>query len=283
MKRKIDFTTMKNQKIMRKDVSSLNISESSFGSRNFDFKLTDKKAKSNFKNAALRKPFEIERKQRCCNLKFSAGAFLHAVKPSLEIWNQIHKNEDTHVENDLSISVVDLLIGEDQNGKQMDSKVTFLVNKSKVVVHVYNSTCNVKVEGSIYHTFIQKYLEPLFSQLAVEKQIDIANSDQEIAKVLGNKVTCVRSTIKSVGSNKRRSSSPTEALLCEDITIDESINGDVEACRKNLALELMPLSNEFICDICDFKAETSNSLNDHISLKHSENGCLLYTSDAADE
>ena len=131
---------------MRADVSSLDISECLLGSRNFDFKLTDKKAKANLKTAALRKPFEIERKQRCCNLKFSAGAFLHAVKPSLEIWTHLYRNKDVHIENDLSINVVDLKIGEEQNGKKIDAKVTFLVNKSKVVVHVYNSTCKTTVQ-----------------------------------------------------------------------------------------------------------------------------------------
>ena len=138
MKRKVEFTTVKNKKMMRTDVSSVDRSMGLVESRTLDFMLTDKKAKSNLKSAASRKPFEIERKQRCCNLKFSAGAFLHAVKPCLETWSQMYRNSDVYVENELTIKVVELKIGEEQNGKQIDAKVTFLVNKSKVVVHVYN-------------------------------------------------------------------------------------------------------------------------------------------------
>ena len=43
--------------------------------RNFDFKLTDKKAKSNIIKAANRCHFEVEAKQKSKNLKFSAGSY----------------------------------------------------------------------------------------------------------------------------------------------------------------------------------------------------------------
>ena len=92
MKRKIEFTARKTQKMMKTDQLIANSSIGSDESRNFNYKLTDKKAKANLRNAAMRKPFEIEMKQRSCNLRFSAGAFLQTVKPRLEIWKQFGKN-----------------------------------------------------------------------------------------------------------------------------------------------------------------------------------------------
>ena len=126
MKRRVEFTTMKNQKMMRTDKSFLDKAVELVESRSFDFMLTDKKAKSNLKTAASRKPFEIERKQRCCNLKFSAGAFLHAVKPRLETWSQMYINGDVYVENELTIKVVELKISEEQNGNRLTPKSHFL-------------------------------------------------------------------------------------------------------------------------------------------------------------
>ena len=54
MKRKVEFTTMKNQKMMRTDKFSVDKPVGLVESGSFGFKLTDKKAKYNLKTAASR-------------------------------------------------------------------------------------------------------------------------------------------------------------------------------------------------------------------------------------
>ena len=51
---------------------------SSVNAKQFNFKLTEKTAKANLIKAANRNLFEIEAKQTCKNLRFSAGAYLHS-------------------------------------------------------------------------------------------------------------------------------------------------------------------------------------------------------------
>ena len=43
-----------------------------------------------------------------------------------------------------------------------DTKIVFNVNAEKVVVHCYNSTQNLMVNGKMYQEFINQYLQPLF-------------------------------------------------------------------------------------------------------------------------
>ena len=51
--------------------------------RQFNFELTDKKAKGNLIKSTERRHFEMEPKQRSTNLKFSAGAYILVAKPMI--------------------------------------------------------------------------------------------------------------------------------------------------------------------------------------------------------
>ena len=60
--------------------------------------------------------------------------------------------------------------GLELNNKHFDTKIVLFVNGKKVVLHCYNSTQNIKVEGSIYLEFIENFLKPLFlSNLEIVK------------------------------------------------------------------------------------------------------------------
>ena len=69
-----------------------------------------------------------------------------------------------------------------------------MVNGTRIVVHSYNSTQNMKVEGKGYIEFIKVFLEPYFKQI-------LSNLDPKIEK-------CNRRIIKDLGKPQiRRSTS----------------------------------------------------------------------------
>ena len=91
-KRKLCLGERSSNKMLKINASSFEIESeeaitdvtSARDDRKFNFKLTDRKAKSNLIKSANRSQFEIELKQQSLNLKFSAGAYLHVTKPFIQ-------------------------------------------------------------------------------------------------------------------------------------------------------------------------------------------------------
>ena len=131
-------------------------------SRNFNFKLKDQTARKNLLTAARRENIEKEEKQKCTKLKFSAGAYYEAVLPTVRGWENLDGNS-FNFEGEI-IKVSEFKAGYEENNKHFDSKIVFLANGNKIVVHSYNSTQNMKVEGKGYIEFIKVLLEPYFKQ-----------------------------------------------------------------------------------------------------------------------
>ena len=147
-------TMMKMFKLNQSDASITNLELSEVGSgRKFNFKLTDKRAKSNLLKSASRDHFELDPKQKSTNLKFSAGSFIMVAKPMIKECEARFRSKSNFVKDDMVISVAEFRDGIELNDKHFDTKVVFSVNKKKVVLHCYNSTQNLKVDGSIYKYF----------------------------------------------------------------------------------------------------------------------------------
>ena len=140
---------------------------------------------------ARRIAFEKDQKQKSTKLKFSAGAYLVVAMPTLLEWKNICGESFNF--NGLNIYVSEVKAVYEENSKHFDTKIVFLFGKNRVVLHSYNSTQNMKVEGKGYLEFIETYLEPHFLQM-------IRKSDPKIAEynknVIGNfaKPTVRRST-----------------------------------------------------------------------------------------
>ena len=98
--------------------------------RNFGYKLSDKKAKSNLLKGATREPLEIYQRQICTMIFFSVGSYLEVVLPLTLKWK--NGNQNFEVES-LSIKIVEVLPGYG-DGKHMDTLVTVSVNGHKIVV-----------------------------------------------------------------------------------------------------------------------------------------------------
>ena len=130
--------------------------------RKLNFKLTDKKAKSNLLKGASRVHLDIETKQKSKNLRFSTGAFIYVAKQFVKECESKFKNKTMIIHKDMEMRVEEFRDGIELNDKHFDTKLVLFVNGNKVVLHCYNSTQNIKVEGSIYLNFIEKFLHPLF-------------------------------------------------------------------------------------------------------------------------
>ena len=163
MKRKLQLEMNVDNKMLKLNQSA-SIPEPSevYSGRKLDFELTDKKAKANLMKSASRAHFEVEKKQRSTNLRFSAGAYLLVAKPFVKKCELGFLNKTPFSKDDMEIVVDKYRDGLEQNNKHFGTKIAFSVNRKKVVIHCYNSTQNMKVDGSIYEYFIEKFLAQLF-------------------------------------------------------------------------------------------------------------------------
>ena len=110
--------------------------------------------RKNLLQAARRENFEKEDKQKCIKLKFNAGAYYEAVLPTVSGWKKLNSFSF----NRKIIKVSEFKEGYEENNKHFDSKIVFLVNGTRIVVHSYNSTQNMKVEGKGYIDFKNDFL-----------------------------------------------------------------------------------------------------------------------------
>ena len=152
--------------------------------RTFNFKLTDKKAKSNLLKSANRPQFEIEMKQQSLNLKFSAGAYLLVAQPLIKEFELYFKRKTSFTENGMETKVLEFRAGKELNDKHFDTKIVFLVNTKKVTMHCYNSTQNIMVNGSCYLEFVDKLLEPFFLTNVAKRKVEINEYDKTVISSL---------------------------------------------------------------------------------------------------
>ena len=141
MKRKLQLEMNVDNKMLKLNQSASVLETSEFNSgRKLNFELTDKKAKANLIKSANRAHFEIEKKQRSTNIRFSAGSYLLVAKPFVKKCELGYLNQTPFSKDDMEIAVDEYRDGLEQNNKHFDTKIVFSVNRKKVVIHCYNST-----------------------------------------------------------------------------------------------------------------------------------------------
>ena len=148
--------------------------------RQFNFELTDKKAKANLIKSTERKHFEVEHKQRSTNLKFSAGAYVLVAKPMINEFQAMFNKKIGFQEEDMVICVTEYKDGMDLNNKHVDTKIVLSVNSKKVVLHSYNSTQNIKIDGSCYLQFIERFLAPTIQSNIDKLSTKISEYDRKV-------------------------------------------------------------------------------------------------------
>ena len=75
----------------------------------------------------------------------------------------------------------------EMSAKHLDSKIVFNVNTQKVVIHCYNSTQNIMVNGKMYLEFVSQYLQPLLVEKIEESKPKIAEYGRTVISSLGPK------------------------------------------------------------------------------------------------
>ena len=158
------------------------------GGRKLNFKMTDKKAKAYLLKAASRVHFNIETNEKSKNVRFSAGAFIMVAKPMIKECEAKFQSKSFILHENMEISVFEFRDGLELNNKHFDTKIVFFVNGNKIVMHCYNSTQNIKVEGSIYLHFIRRFLEPLFLSNIEIMKAKIIEYDKAVIKTLNAKL-----------------------------------------------------------------------------------------------
>ena len=130
-------------------------------SRVFGYVLNDKRAKAKLLKGAKRgKHLVVESKDGCVNLIFSDGSYFKTVLPLLKSWHK-KLNENIFI-NETEVQVIEVDSGIDSSKKHVDTKLVLLADQSRLVLHAYNSTQKLMVQGQNYEKFALNILEPFF-------------------------------------------------------------------------------------------------------------------------
>ena len=158
------------KQVCNSTISIINGDENKTSGRMFDFSLNEKKAEAKLLKGAIRAThMEVESKSGCVTLRFSDGAYLHIVLLLLREWNS--KVNDIVKINDTEIRILEADVGMDNTEKHVDTKLVILANNNRLVIHIYNGTQNLMVQGKNYEAFALNCLKPYF-QDRIEDAID---------------------------------------------------------------------------------------------------------------
>ena len=142
--------------------------EDSVHKRSFGYALNIKRAKAKIIKGVKRvNNVTVEVKTGCVNLRIGVGAYHEVVMPLLALWKQ-RINEEFIIDK-TSVQVIEVDEGHESSATIVDTKIVVLVNNEKLVLHSYNTTQNVMVQGKNRENFVTYVLEPYF-----RKQIELS-------------------------------------------------------------------------------------------------------------
>ena len=91
--------------------------------------------------------------------------------------------------------------GIDDSNKHIDTKLVIIANTDRLVLHAYNGTQNLIVQGKNYANFAVNYLEPFFSKKVNEDLEEIEKFNSNVKEMLGQKKTALNPRTKSAMSS----------------------------------------------------------------------------------
>ena len=194
----------------------------------FQYNLNTAKTKKNLYEGAMRGHYERETKKTCINLIFSDGAFNEVVLKALI---ELKTGPKHFIVGKEDVERVAIDPRTELSGKHVDTKIEFKVNRSKLVIHAYNTRQKLTIQGKKHKWFVDNYLEPFF-------KLRISNSMVQIEEIN-------REVLSNLNPNLRTTSH-------EENTLDE----DAEIIQ---------------CDKCDFSTIDGNLFRKHISSLHQVN------------
>ena len=165
--------------------------------RKFEYKLNDKAAKGKLIKGGKRIPFEVVGNSSSSNLVFNLGSWNYVVKPSFKYWTEVKGNKTCRI-GDTIVRIADVKTGKDIGGKHIDTQIVFFANRDKVVLHCYNTTQLILVNGHGYAKLIEMFLKPYFESKIQMNLNEINVFNENALSSLGSK-TVKRSDVKYTG------------------------------------------------------------------------------------
>ena len=147
----------------------------------FEYKVNDSKAKKKFLRGAKVTPLDHKHLSTCTMINFSVGAFSVIVLPFIK--QLCDSSNVTLVNEEFSLNQVKQ--GYDQTGKNVETQVTINHNEYKVVLHLYTTGFNIKVDGKTAKCFSDKILIPYLRHNIEENLEKINNFNVKVLKELG--------------------------------------------------------------------------------------------------
>ena len=253
-------------------------------SRVFDYTLNNKRAKSKLLKGAKRgKHLVVESKIGCVNLIFSDGSYYQTLLPLLRSWQQNEK----FLINGTDVEILEIDSGKDKNQKHVDTKLVILAESSRLVLHAYNSTQKLMVQGQNYESFALNCLEPFFMRKIDEtiEQIDKINGDIKESfsrkklfkcpqcELIGNSNADLKVHIKTCHTNPCISSPPKQKVpkvLEEDLSISALDEQEILVLETKVTECEQLVEDGQVCkwESCGYTAKDMNDLHKHFDCEH---------------
>ena len=250
-------------------------------SRIFSYELNQEKAKTKLLKGAMKpKHMDIEVKSTCVNMRFDDGSFKEVVLPLLRLWN---KKEDSFEFMGATIRVVEAEAGEDNTKNHIDTKMVIMFDTHRIVLHCYNGTQNLMVQGKQFEKFALNCLKPYFSQKIEDAGDEIDGFNAKVQIALGKpknkiknkkehkKFPCPHCKVKSstVGDLKMHLKSSHSLITKKKniSTLNEDLSLlDVSISDQDKSLVELPSKKSFInCDWdpCEYKSTDRGLMMKH--------------------
>ena len=261
-----------------------------FGNKNddgrvFDYALNKKKAKAKLLKGAKRENLDVEIKNGCVNLLFSDGAYFVLVLPLMRLWNR--KVNEVFIVNETEIKVIEIDTGIEETGNHVDTKIVIMANNQRFVLHAYNGTQNLMVQGKNYEQFAVNCLRPFFLKKIQESLDDINKYNINIKEVLSVKplkankqfkcpqcesIATTNTELKAhmktchtkPGISPPRYKVP--KILNENISLVDISTKEDEKLDPEIRLPL--IEDAPFCNFCDFDPTDQKELEEHMKIIH---------------
>ena len=126
--------------------------------RVFEYSMNKRRANAKLLQGAKAKNLDVEVKSGCVNLRFSDGSYFKLILPLIKAWQQ--KVDEIVQINENEIKIVEVEAGKEQTGSHFDTKLVVMNKGDRLVLHAYNSTQNLMVQGKNYEQFALNVLVP---------------------------------------------------------------------------------------------------------------------------
>ena len=280
------------QESLTSHVTSANEDDKQNKAHTFQYNLNTAKTKKKIYEGALRDHFQREDKKGCINLIFSGGAFNVVVFKAI---NELQNGPKHFIVGKEEVEKISIDPRKELSGKHVDTKIEFKVNTDKIVIHIYNSTQKLTIQGRKHKWFVDNYLE-LFIKLRISKAlpeielinktvITSLNSQENEAKTLSEEaevMKCDKCDFKSkTAENMRKHIVDIHTVNCFYGLNIASVTNEGNKVIKDTVTILTEENTEksdntlekeagteeyFKCTECDNNLESKKELEKHVEL-----------------